>query len=126
MREFSPPCTRHLHFTVFAFEIDSVLSTPSANGDYEDYADLHGRPERVPLFCTAAGLRLVGTGEDRDELCCLLLNCFCELAAYFCCWRKDKPLTRLSLQQLRPQIRRAGVGRPPPRARRQDAQQGPQ
>jgi hypothetical protein len=63
-QQFTPACTRHLHFTVFAFEVDSVLSTPSTDGDYEDYADLHGRPERVPLFCTAAGLRLVRTGED--------------------------------------------------------------
>jgi murein DD-endopeptidase MepM/ murein hydrolase activator NlpD len=64
-QQFNPPCTRHLHFTVFVFEIDSVLSTPSENGDYEDYAETNQlRPERVPLFCTAAGLRLVQTGQE--------------------------------------------------------------
>jgi hypothetical protein len=62
-QQFNPPCSRHVHFTVFAFEVDSVLSTPSPNGDYEEYADLHERPERVPSFCTATGLRVPNTGD---------------------------------------------------------------
>jgi hypothetical protein len=63
-QQFTPPSTRHLHFTVFVFEQDSLLAQPSDNGDYEDYADLHGRPERVPLFCTSTGLRLVDTWQS--------------------------------------------------------------
>jgi hypothetical protein len=62
-QQFNPPCSRHAHFTVFVFEEDSLLSTPSENGDYEEYADFYGRPERVPDFCTAAGLRFPDTGD---------------------------------------------------------------
>ena len=69
-QQFNPPCSRHLHFTVFVFEVDSLLATPSPNGDYEDYADMYERPERVPLFCTDAGLRLVRTGEDHVAAPC--------------------------------------------------------
>jgi hypothetical protein len=36
---------------------------PTANGDYEKYANAVGRTERVPLFCTAAGLRYPRTGD---------------------------------------------------------------
>lgn len=69
-QQFSPPCTRHLHFAVFVFEEDSLLAQPSNNGDYEDYAALHGRPERVPLFCTTAGPRLVDTGLSYTPSAC--------------------------------------------------------
>jgi len=69
-QQFSPPCTRHVHFTVFVFEVDSGLAVPSTNGDYEDYANTNGRPERVPLFCTDAGLRLPRTGDEHVAAPC--------------------------------------------------------
>jgi predicted small lipoprotein YifL len=62
----NPLCGRHAHFNVFVFDADAegADDAPTDNGDYESYADnLSSRPERVPAFCTAAGLRFVRTGE---------------------------------------------------------------
>lgn len=63
-------CGRHLHFAVFTIDRDALSATglPTDDGDYEDYATFQemfgdGRPERVPLFCTSAGLRLVRSGQ---------------------------------------------------------------
>ncbi len=76
-QQFSPPCTRHLHFTVFTIDRDatSAQNLPDVNGAYEFYAQTQemfgdGRPERVPLFCTSAGLRLVRTGETHMPGAC--------------------------------------------------------
>lgn len=54
---------RHVHFTVWKFEEDSVLATPTVNGDYEPYVNMYGRPEVVPLFCTTEGLRYPRKGD---------------------------------------------------------------
>lgn len=54
---------RHVHFAVWVFEEESVLAAPTTNGDYEAYADMYGRPEVVPLFCTSQGLRLPRKGN---------------------------------------------------------------
>ena len=60
----TPLCGRHVHFAVWKFEVDSALAKPTDlfnpkddDGDYEEYAEMYGRPEVVPLFCTAQGLR---------------------------------------------------------------------
>jgi hypothetical protein len=53
------PGGRHVHFTIFEIDLDDpdAEGLPTVNGDYEAYAAAEGRTERVPLFCTAAGLR---------------------------------------------------------------------
>ena len=61
-----PLCGRHAHFHVFVFDSDAENAdkVPTDNGDYEVYANqLSERPERVPAFCTQAGLRFVRKGE---------------------------------------------------------------
>jgi hypothetical protein len=77
----SPQCGRHLHFVVFTIDRDatSAQGAPTVNGDYEFYAINQaefgdGRPERVPLFCTADGLRLVRTGQSYLPGACPPLN----------------------------------------------------
>ena len=59
------PGGRHVHFAIFNIDRDSLAAqdVPSVNGDYEDYALVFGRPELVPLFCTAAGLRYPKTND---------------------------------------------------------------
>ena len=66
----APLCGRHVHFSVWKFEENSVLAQPSVNGDYEDYAALYGRPERVPLFCTTGGLRYPRQGDVHVAASC--------------------------------------------------------
>lgn len=59
------PGGRHVHFTIFEIDLDhpDAAGLPTVNGDYEAYADAAGRTERVPLFCTAAGLRYPRQGD---------------------------------------------------------------
>lgn len=68
----TPLCGRHVHFTVFTFDPDAISAqnVPTVNGDYESYADTLGRPELVPLFCTAAGLRFPNTGDTHVAAPC--------------------------------------------------------
>ena len=71
-----PFCGRHAHFNVFVFDADApgANNVPTVNGDYEAYASsLSQRPERVPSFCTQAGLRFVRTGEVHIAAPCLAL-----------------------------------------------------
>ena len=63
-------CGRHVHFAVFVFEESSILAQPTENGDYEAYAKMYGRPERVPLFCTAGGHVIANTGETHVAGAC--------------------------------------------------------
>lgn len=67
-----PLCGRHVHFTVFEIDRDTLAaqSVPSVNGDYEDYAAVFGRTERVPLFCTDAGYRYPRTGATHVAAPC--------------------------------------------------------
>ena len=60
-----PLCGRHVHFTVFQIDRDTLAASqvPTVNGDYEPYANVFGRTELVPMFCTAAGLRAPQTGD---------------------------------------------------------------
>lgn len=60
------PGGRHVHFTLFKIDRDTISGgtlSPTVNGDYEPYADLFGRPELVPLFCTSTGLAYPRTGD---------------------------------------------------------------
>ncbi len=64
------PGGRHVHFAIWTFEKESNTARPDENGSYEDYVSfatrflgLEGRPERVPLFCTASGLRYPRRGD---------------------------------------------------------------
>ncbi|MFT5277624.1 MAG: hypothetical protein ACI97K_002743 [Glaciecola sp.] len=62
----NPLCGRHAHFNVFVFDTDAFTAQglPTVNGDYETFAiALPERPERVPIFCTLAGLRFIEKGE---------------------------------------------------------------
>lgn len=67
-------CGRHAHFNVFVFDADApgADEVPNdENGDYEAYVDkLSERPERVPAFCTQAGLRFVRKGEVHTAAPC--------------------------------------------------------
>ncbi len=66
-------CGRHAHFNVFVFDADApgADEAPTVNGDYEAYANnLLERPERVPAFCTQAGLRFVREGEVHTAAPC--------------------------------------------------------
>lgn len=70
-------CGRHAHFNVFVFDRDAPganLVPNEDNGGYEAYAsilaELSERPERVPLFCTQAGLRFVRQGEVHTAAPC--------------------------------------------------------
>ncbi|WP_299488968.1 hypothetical protein [Acaryochloris sp. IP29b_bin.137] len=68
-----PLCGRHAHFNVFVFDSDVPVENqiPTVNGDYEEYAkQLSERPERVPAFCTQAGLRFVRKGEVHTAAPC--------------------------------------------------------
>ncbi|MGF1611125.1 MAG: M23 family metallopeptidase [Kiloniellales bacterium] len=67
-----PLCGRHLHFAIFQIDRDSLAAqnVPSVNGDYEAYAAVFGRTERVPLFCTAAGYRYPRTGDTHVAAAC--------------------------------------------------------
>lgn len=60
-----PLCGRHVHFAVFQIDRDTQAAqlTPTDEGDYEPYADIFGRTELVPTFCTADGLRAPDTGD---------------------------------------------------------------
>ncbi|MCH9637873.1 MAG: M23 family metallopeptidase [Betaproteobacteria bacterium] len=65
---------RHVHFHVFTIDLDlptkDNLQVPTENGDYNPWTILHGRSERIPLFCTAAGLRSVKAGETHVAAPC--------------------------------------------------------
>jgi hypothetical protein len=75
-------CGRHLHFTVFTIDRTTLAAAnqPTDDGDYEDWAKFEvkfgsgQRPERVPLFCTADGLRLVRAGQTYVAGPCPPLN----------------------------------------------------
>ena len=65
-------CGRHVHFAIFEIDRDTeaAQNVPSVMGDYEDYADVFGRTERVPLFCTDAGYRYPRTGDTHVAAPC--------------------------------------------------------
>lgn len=67
-----PLCGRHVHFTIFEIDRDTLAaqSVPSVNGDYEFYASVFGRTERVPLFCTSTGYRYPRTGDTHVAAPC--------------------------------------------------------
>ena len=60
------PGGRHVHFTIFTIDRDTItggIASPTVNGDYEPYAEIFGRTELVPLFCTASGYAYPRTGD---------------------------------------------------------------
>lgn len=68
-----PLCGRHVHFTVFQIDRDTIsggTQPPTENGDYEPYVTVFGRPELVPTFCTQVGLREPVTGETHVAAAC--------------------------------------------------------
>lgn len=73
----TPLCGRHIHFAIWTFEKETSTAVPDNNGTYEGYVshammflDLEERPELVPLFCTANGLRYPRQGNIHVAATC--------------------------------------------------------
>ncbi|MDK3071915.1 M23 family metallopeptidase [Sedimentitalea sp. JM2-8] len=66
----TPLCGRHVHFSVFRPDPDNPVLIPDGRGTYEAYAEANGRPERIPLFCTSAGLRRAVQGSVHVAAAC--------------------------------------------------------